>query len=284
MESEKSLEKYKVYETTFIEATYDTLTTYEKSRQNELLIGFIIWVIFSFIIYKIVTGILSSQDSPLWLFVLTLIISLIITNYITLKIRKNRIRNRLIYINTRNKKRIKDEAKYLTENVRNQIITANKNLKKLREISLKIDRSIKKTETEFNDNAFSSYWDNIEILISYFLEYNSNLRDFPYSRERYYDLLKGRKHNFPEFPIIKTMLPNIESQLKEFKRVVRFGITNYEFASIYEHRKTRKVLIDSFNNLAEALNNIENKVDQALTNFNQRFKKNLKFEDDVNKI
>jgi hypothetical protein len=52
--------------------------------------------------------------------------------------------------------------------------------------------------------------------------------------------------------------------LKELQRVLRLGQTNFEFATIWEHRKTREVLISGFRNLGEAVSNLGFAVQSAM--------------------
>jgi hypothetical protein len=53
--------------------------------------------------------------------------------------------------------------------------------------------------------------------------------------------------------------------MEEFRHVVRKGQTNFQFANIWEHRKTREVLIAGFRTLGEAIDNLSSVVEREIS-------------------
>ena len=63
----------------------------------------------------------------------------------------------------------------------------------------------------------------------------------------------------------KTSLPVPNSILKEFNRIFRMAQKDFQFASIWEHRQTRNVLIAGFSTLGEVINNLEYTINASLS-------------------
>jgi membrane protein implicated in regulation of membrane protease activity len=116
--------------------------------------------------------------------------------------------------------------------------------------------AIKEAEKEYADSAFDPYWTSVEEAAGSLAAFDRGVRQLSQNARDYYELLKGRRHNFPAFPIQMESLPDPSPVVAEFRRVVRLGQTNFQFANIWEHRKTQKVLFEGFQNLGDAVNNL----------------------------
>jgi hypothetical protein len=301
MEILDSLNKYYVSEKPLslpaTDVSYSSINSKEMSSEYDNLIQVGIWIVTCVIGYFILAKInnldavkypyshdnqdkwwSSNRGLVWWLWITPIVLSFIITIKIMENILESRlpklVREKKMRLEAKNQSLIianKQEAKRTTEAAKDTLISSYNALEKLNDISCRVVTSIKCAETEFKDNAFSPFWDQIENIIEEFANYNYQLSRITKIHEEYNTLLINRTHNFPEFPINNNILPNIKLHLREFKQVVRLGQTNYEFASIYEHRKTREVIIAGFNNLAEALHNIDATVLEAYTEYNLRF-------------
>jgi len=111
-------------------------------------------------------------------------------------------------------------------------------------------------ENEFADNAFSPFWDAIEkatVALARFGEVAEELRG---NAQQYNDILRNRKHDFPPLPIRPHEIPDPAPAVGELRRLVRMGQTNIDFAHIWEHHKTRNVLVLGFGTLGESIEGI----------------------------
>lgn len=117
-------------------------------------------------------------------------------------------------------------------------------------------RAVKEAEKEYADSAFDPYWTAIEEAAGELAVYDLKAQGLSQNAQDYYKLLKGQRHNFPAFPIRIESLPNPAPVVAEFRRIVRLGQTNFQFANIWEHRKTRKVLFKGFRDLGHAVNDL----------------------------
>jgi hypothetical protein len=57
--------------------------------------------------------------------------------------------------------------------------------------------------------------------------------------------------------------------VNELRRIVRMGQTNFQFANIWEHRRTREVLIAGFRTLGEAINNLGTTIEYSISYLQQ---------------
>ena len=111
-------------------------------------------------------------------------------------------------------------------------------------------------EDEFLAKAFGSFWDAIESSTAILVEVNGTIQTLCKHSREYSDCLSGRRHTFPAFPIAERSIPDPTFTANELRRIARLGQTNFEFANIWEHRRTRQVLIEGFRSLADAVDNL----------------------------
>lgn len=133
-----------------------------------------------------------------------------------------------------------------------------------------IDRCIAIARDEFRANAFAPFWDNLEFAFSHIEAFRKHLQELQYDAEGYNSTLRDRKHNFPKYPVPLESVPDLRGVVRELTATVRQGQTNYQFASIWEHRRTREVLIEGFKTFGEAVQHIGASVDQTLKDFERR--------------
>jgi len=128
---------------------------------------------------------------------------------------------------------------------------------------------IEKAESEYNDNAFSPFWDAIESAATQLAIFNDATIKLSTNADEYFRKLSGRKHTFPVFPANESNLPNPIIILNELRRVVRLGQTNFQFANIWEHRKTQEVLLAGFRTLGEAVSNLASTIHYTISDLQQ---------------
>jgi hypothetical protein len=128
---------------------------------------------------------------------------------------------------------------------------------------------LRKAETEFKDNAFSPFWDAVENALQELAALSDKAKKASGLADEYYRSLNGRTHTFPAFPANDSNMPNPSSAVSDLRRIVRMGQTNFQFANIWEHRRTREVMIAGFRTLGDAVNNLGSTVENALFGLQQ---------------
>lgn len=152
--------------------------------------------------------------------------------------------------------RLSKEANSLTSNLLQTYESSTELATELRQHLNRVPLLLREAENEYHDNAFAPFWDAVENAAQNLAALNEKANRLSGNAKDYYNKLNGRKHTFPAFPVQITTIPDASPVTKEFRRVVRMGQTNHDFADIYEHRRTREVLIAGFRTLGEAVNNL----------------------------
>jgi hypothetical protein len=116
---------------------------------------------------------------------------------------------------------------------------------------------LKRAEREYQENAFGPFWDAVENAARNLSDFHQRLQTLSYNAKTYHDSLLARRHTFPAFPVETELIPTPAPILGKLRRLVRLGQTNYQFATIWEHYKTREVLMAGFQTLGQAIDGLE---------------------------
>jgi hypothetical protein len=138
---------------------------------------------------------------------------------------------------------------------------------KAHRLPLLIDRALghlQQAQQEYEEKAYGPFWDAVEGAARCLGEYQIELELLAASSTRYYESLKERTHSFPDFCVTYNGIPSPSPALNDLRRVVRLGQTNFEFATIWEHRRTREVLIAGFRTLEAAVTNVGSRIEDSL--------------------
>lgn len=120
-------------------------------------------------------------------------------------------------------------------------------------------------QKDYKDNAFAPFWEDVEEVVRCLGSFYDNVRSLSKNARDYYSSLKGRSHSFPVFPVQQRNIPDPMPVVEEFHRIVRLGQTNFQFANIWEHRLTRKVMIAGFQTLGNAVNNLSDTLEASMS-------------------
>lgn len=121
------------------------------------------------------------------------------------------------------------------------------------------ERYLDQAEIEFADGAFAPFWDCIENAAQLLARFDegigqikSNLVRYKYLDEQYEDVS-------PSFLLAHTSVTKLavaSTSAERMQAIVRRAQRDFQFATIYEQRKTNQILIAGFTNLAQALSNM----------------------------
>ena len=173
------------------------------------------------------------------------------------------------YGNKNELSRAEDEARYVTSDLMNTYESSTALAAQLPQYISRAADSLRQAEKEFKDNAFGPFWDAVENAARQLATFNDKTGQVSKAADKYYRGLNGRTHTFPSFPANTANLPDPSSVMNDLRRVVRMGQTNFQFANIWEHRRTREVMIAGFLTLGEAVNNLGSTVESSLLGLQQ---------------
>lgn len=163
-----------------------------------------------------------------------------------------------------------------------------------------------KAEEEFRDGAFAPFWEAIERAATSLGDFNEKVDEIHNNHKIHIRYLsdaqrlnkphewlamwkslraetflpfleawkKNQKHRefdlqAPTFPISNQSVEAMRASdmvIKRMGQIVRNAQRNFQFASIYEQRKTNKILVAGFKNLSQAIDGLGNKIEGAIDN------------------
>lgn len=121
---------------------------------------------------------------------------------------------------------------------------------------VKAEKYLNQAEIDFSDGAFAPFWDSIEEAtksLSYFVKGTKLIEE---NSSEYTKLIGEYEGISPQYPLSKQSIEKLgvsTTTAKRMESIVRTAQRDFQFASIYEQRKTNQILIAGFTNLADAL-------------------------------
>ncbi len=158
-----------------------------------------------------------------------------------------------------------DEAErrqYITEQkeIGEQILSANEeSISAFEKLPLHLrsaEELLDQAEEDFGEGAFAPFWDSVEKAAFALGGFEEGVRSIERNSKKYADLIKQYRGKAPVFRISPDSAPKLRLASETSTRmngIVRKAQRNFEFALIYEQRKTNQILIAGFRNLAQAL-------------------------------
>jgi len=111
-------------------------------------------------------------------------------------------------------------------------------------------------EVDFAEGAFSPFWDSIENAARSLARFDEGIRHIKANSSRYTELIEKYDGRPPSFPVTRESVGRFDVgkvTANRMKAIVRSAQRNFQFAVIYEQRKTSQILVAGFTNLAQAL-------------------------------
>lgn len=124
-----------------------------------------------------------------------------------------------------------------------------------------------RAEHEFSERAFSPFWDAIEKAVRSLAEFDLSISNIERNSTRYVQTANAYKGKVPAFPISAkstSKLSAAEPTSSRLKEIVRKAQRDFQFATIYEQRKTNQILIAGFTNLAQALDTMQTQLSESI--------------------
>lgn len=119
------------------------------------------------------------------------------------------------------------------------------------------EKHLNHAEIDFADGAFAPFWDSIEAAAKALGHFDECARRINHNLSSYGELIKKYEDTPPVFPLAPRSIAKLEvgkATAERMQGIVRKAQCNFQFATIYEQRKTNQILVAGFVNLAQALN------------------------------
>jgi hypothetical protein len=232
---------------------------------NHKVLGNFVWVgacIASFVVLANIP-----EDKPGWIWFAPFVIPFFVRSWLIDTLNGRDAENYRVLTNEQNREQSSWEADSRSESVRNCVSSAIEDINLLKVNIARTSTLIQQAKAEFDQNAYSPFWDKIHASIEQLSECNENIENLERHAAWYSKGLNQRSHNFPAYPISAGLVPDITRTSQGLRQVIRLGQTSFEFSSIYEQIRTREVMIAGFKSLGEAVDNFGSSVDLAFSRF-----------------
>ncbi len=147
----------------------------------------------------------------------------------------------------------------------------------------KSEEYLNQAEVEFSEGAFTPFWNAIERSAETLGRFNEEVQAIRDYLSEYTELIKVYESVPPQFPLSRQSVEKLSvstSTINRMEKIVRTAQCDFQFATIYEQRKTNQILIAGFTNLAQALdqmtwtitasiNNLAGSVDSMASNLSR---------------
>lgn len=132
---------------------------------------------------------------------------------------------------------------------------------------LTAESSLDQAERDFTEGAFAPFWGSIEKTAMQLGYFDNSVRSITSNLKRYTDVEKQCDEHVQPFPLsgksIQAMAAGNTTN-DRMKALVRKAQCNFQFASIYEQRRTNTLLVAGFQNLAQAIDGLGDRITSSI--------------------
>lgn len=121
-----------------------------------------------------------------------------------------------------------------------------------------------RAEVDFRDRAFAPFWDSIENAINCLGRLDDSVKAITSYSKEYASALDQIDGPPSLFDLGVSTLPDGVVVSERMSDMVRQAQCDFEFAMIYEQRKTNVILVEGFKNLANAIENMTNRLEDSI--------------------
>ena len=149
-----------------------------------------------------------------------------------------------------------EEAARLTIELRKELEFIPREAKALSARYESVVNMLLHARTEFDARAYSPFWDAVGHAKSELGLCSTGIQALAVRVKSYSTRLRGRRHTFPLAPILREEIPAMDAAFRQLSLLARQGETDFQFATILEHKKTRDVLVEGFSSVTQAVDGL----------------------------
>lgn len=129
------------------------------------------------------------------------------------------------------------------------------------------EQFLDQAERDFGEGAFSPFWSSIEKAMAQLGAFDDGVRLIATNINSFGELTKRYKATSPQFPIAIDSVRSMaaaNTTVERLNTIVRKAQRNFQFATIYEQRKTNQLLAAGFTTLAQALDGMGQRIASSI--------------------
>lgn len=131
------------------------------------------------------------------------------------------------------------------------------------------EKHLNQGELDFSEGAFAPFWDSIENAAKALGRFDEGVQNIQKNSSQYRQLIQRYEDVPPKFPLASATAKKLSvgtTTAARMKAIARTAQCNFQFATIYEQRKTNQILIAGFTNLAQALDRMTWQITDSIDN------------------
>lgn len=156
------------------------------------------------------------------------------------------------------------EQRALANTLSNSLANCTKTVAILPSWVQSAEKSLDHAEEEFADGAFAPFWDAVEEAANTLARFNNAIELLVNSSKRYKTEAPNLDTPLPPFRLGVHTLPDATHTANRMRGIVRQAQKDFHFATIYEQRKTNQLLVGGFTSLAQAINQLGDRLQSSL--------------------
>lgn len=146
-------------------------------------------------------------------------------------------------------------------------------------------QNIRQATVDFTERAYSPYWQSVENAANALARFDEGVNHIARNAESYRETAMDYRGALEPFAVSSVSVDQLEiadDVAQKMGEVVREAQRDYEFASIFEQRKTNQLLVEGFRNLGDAISRMSSEIrssirqlDSSVNSLNNRLDKGL---------
>jgi uncharacterized protein YfcZ (UPF0381/DUF406 family) len=167
-------------------------------------------------------------------------------------------------------KRLQAHAEEQQKYRKEMVVLGEESLKLFESMPKYLDSAEKwldRAEKDFDEGVFAPFWDSIEKAVMNLAYFDEGMREIYQNSSQYTELIDKYEESPPSFPIMPQSVEKLnvgEVTAERMKAIVRKAQRDFQFAVIYEQRKTNEILLAGFDNLAQALEEMTQQITASI--------------------
>ncbi|MEI6222965.1 MAG: hypothetical protein WCP97_09470 [bacterium] len=187
--------------------------------------------------------------------------------------------------NERKKKEVEKRARQYDNKMTDIVRVMNNQVASIKELYEEIldsiviaDDALNTAGNEFFDRYYAPFWDQIEVATNQLASCNNYLHKINSHVDKYWSQMQDLDKEYSGQVIscvLPGTLPDLKGTATRLATTVRMAQRNFEFSTIYEQRKTNKLLYEGFSNLGDAIYSLGDRITDSLNDLSRNLDSSL---------
>jgi vacuolar-type H+-ATPase subunit E/Vma4 len=160
----------------------------------------------------------------------------------------------------------------------NQVISIKELYGEILDSTSIADDALNTAGDEFYGGYYAPFWDQIEVATNQLASCNNYLHNINSHVDKYWSQIQDLDKEYSgqvKSCVLPGTLPDLQGTAKRLATTVRMAQRNFEFSTIYEQRKTNKLLYEGFSNLGDAIYSLGDRITDSLNDLSRNLESSL---------